>query len=116
MRSKYRCVAAGGGGQLEELIRIDLLRTRAEVDEVIRWLTGYSQKALEAQLVKKADIETFIAEAPRLDPSRVSVKGVICGARVEDIEDPTMQEIRYLDEWVDGLANDKAIENVLRKP
>jgi hypothetical protein len=89
-------------------------RTRAEVDELVRWLTGYSQKGLETQLQKKTDIETFIANAPRLNPSRVLIKGVICGVRVEDIKEPTMQEIRYLDKLIDELAKGKAMEKILR--
>jgi len=89
-------------------------RTKAEVDEIIRWLTGYSQHELEAQLEKQADIETFVAEAPQLNPSRALIKGVICGIRVEDIEEPTMQEIRYLDKLIDELAKGKAMEKILR--
>ena len=90
-------------------------RTKKEVDEIIRWLTGYSQKELEVQLKKKTDIETFIAEAPQLNSSRALIKGVICGVRVEDIEEPTMQEIRYLDKLIDELAKGKAMEKILRK-
>lgn len=89
-------------------------RTKEEVDEVVRWLTGYSQKQLETQLKKKIDFETFFAEAPRLNPSRTLIKGVICGVRVEDIKEPAMQEIRYLDKLVDELAKGKAIEKILR--
>jgi hypothetical protein len=90
-------------------------RTKAEVDEIICWLTGYSRKELEAQLTKKADVEAFIAEAPRLNPSRSLIKGVVCGVRVEDIEEPTMREVRYLDKLVDELAKGKAMEKILRK-
>jgi hypothetical protein len=90
-------------------------RTKAEVDEIIRWLTGYSQKELEAQLEKQTDIETFIAEAPQLNPARALIKGVICGVRVEEIEEPTMQAIRYLDKLIDELAKGKAMEKILRK-
>ena len=90
-------------------------RTRTEVDEIIRWLTGYSQEALEAQLEERTDFETFFAEAPQLNPSRALIKGVVCGVRVEDIEEPTMQEIRYLDKLVDELAKGKAMEKILRK-
>lgn len=90
-------------------------RTKAEVDEIIRWLTGYSQQALEAQLEKQTDIETFLAEAPQPNPSRVLIKGVICGIRVEDIQEPTMQEIRYLDKLIDELAKGKTMEKILRK-
>ncbi len=90
-------------------------RTKAEVDEIIRWLTGYSQKKLEAQMKKKADIETFIAEAPQLNPSRALIKGVICGIRVEDIKEPLMREIRYLDKLIDELAKGRAMEKILRK-
>ncbi len=89
-------------------------RTKAEVDEIVRWLTGYSQKGLETQLQKKTDIETFIANAPRLNPSRALIKGVICGVRVEDIREPTMREIRYLDKLIDELAKGRAMEKILR--
>ncbi|HLR67187.1 MAG TPA: DUF2200 domain-containing protein [Virgibacillus sp.] len=89
-------------------------RTKAEVDEIIRWLTGYSQEALEEILANETDFETFFAEAPQLNPSRSLIKGVICGIRVEEIEEPTMQEIRYLDKLVDELAKGKAMEGILR--
>jgi hypothetical protein len=89
-------------------------RTKSEVDEIIRWLTGYSQKGLEAQLEKQTDVETFFAEAPQLNPSRALIKGVVCGIRVEDIEEPMMQEIRYLDKLIDELAKGKLMENILR--
>ena len=90
-------------------------RTKAEIDEVIRWLTGYSQEELEVQLEKQINFETFFAEAPQMNPSRTLIKGVICGVRVEDIEEPTMQEIRYLDKLIDELAKGKAMEEILRK-
>jgi hypothetical protein len=90
-------------------------RAKTEVDEIIRWLTGYNQEELEAQLEKQTDFETFFAEAPQLNPSRVLIKGVVCGIRVEDIEEPTMQEIRYLDKLIDELAKGKAMEKILRK-
>jgi hypothetical protein len=90
-------------------------RTKTEVDEIIRWLTGYRQEALEAQLEKQADLETFFAEAPQPNPARASIKGMICGVRVEDIEEPTMREIRYLDKLIDELAKGKAMEKILRK-
>jgi len=90
-------------------------RTKTEVDEIIRWLTGYSQKGLEAQLKKQTDLETFFAEAPKLNPSRALIKGMICGVRVEDIKEPTMQEIRYLNKLIDELAKGKTIERILRK-
>jgi hypothetical protein len=89
-------------------------RTKAEVDEVIRWLTGYSQKKLDAQVEKRTDFETFFAQAPKLNPARSLIKGLICGIRVEDIEEPLMQEIRYLDKLVDELAKGKAMEKILR--
>lgn len=91
-------------------------RTKTEVDEIIRWLTGYSQEQLEAQLEKQTDFETFFAEAPEMNDSRALIKGVICGVRVENIEEPTMQEIRYLDKLIDELAKGKAMEKILRKP
>jgi hypothetical protein len=90
-------------------------RTRAEVDEIIRWLTGYSQTALEALQANDTDLETFILEAPHLNPARASIKGVICGIRVENIEDPTTQEIRYMDKLIDELAKGKAMEKILRQ-
>ncbi len=89
-------------------------RTKAEVDEIICWLTGYAQEDFEAQLEKQTDVETFLAEAPQLNPSRVLIKGVVCGVRVEDIEEPTMREIRYLDKLIDELAKGKAMEKILR--
>ena len=89
-------------------------RTKPEVDEIIRWLTGYSQEALETQLGKQTDLETFFAEAPGLNPSRALIKGVICGVRVEDIKEPTMRDIRYLDKLIDELAKGKAMEKILR--
>jgi hypothetical protein len=90
-------------------------RTKTEVDEVIRWLTGYSQEGLEAQLEKQADVETFIAEAPQMNPARTLIQGVVCGVRVEDIQEPTMQAIRYLDKLIDELARGRAMEKILRK-
>jgi hypothetical protein len=89
-------------------------RTKADVDEIIRWLTGYSQKKLDAQLTKKADFETFFAEAPQPNAARALIKGVVCGVRVEDIKEPLMQEIRYLDKLIDELAKGKAMAKVLR--
>ena len=91
-------------------------RTQAEVDEIIRWLTGYSQEELDAQLEKRTDFETFFADAPRMNPARALVKGVVCGVRVEDIEEPTMREIRYLDKLIDELAKGKTMEKILRNP
>jgi len=89
-------------------------RTKTDVDEIIGWLTGYSQEELEAQLEKHTDFETFFAEAPRLNPSRALIRGVVCGVRVEDIQEPTMQEIRYLDKLIDELAKGKTMEKILR--
>ncbi|MFD2533216.1 DUF2200 domain-containing protein [Gracilimonas halophila] len=90
-------------------------RTKAEVDEIIRWLTGYSQDELETILENKTDFETFFADAPKLNPLRRAVKGVICGIRVEDMEESTMKEIRYLDKMIDELARGKAMNKILRK-
>lgn len=90
-------------------------RTKAEVDEVIRWLTGYSQSELDDRLKNRTDFETFFAEAPGMNPARKSITGLICGVRLEDIEEPTMQEIRYLDKVVDELAKGKAMDRILRK-
>lgn len=89
-------------------------RTKVEVDGCIRWLTGYNQKGLESQIKKRTDLETFFAQAPRLNPSRALIKGVVCDVRVEDIQDPTMREIRYLDKLIDELARGKAMEKILR--
>jgi hypothetical protein len=91
-------------------------RTKADVDEIIRWLTGYDQGGLETQLEHQTDIETFLAEAPQPNPSRELIKGVVCGVRVEDIKEPTMREIRYMDKLIDELAKGKAMEKILRKP
>ena len=90
-------------------------RTKAEVDEIIRWLTGYSQEAFEAQLEKQVNLETFFSNAPQPNASRTLIKGVVCGVRVEDIGDPIMREIRYLDKLIDELAKGKAMEKILRK-
>ena len=90
-------------------------RTRTEVDQVISWLTGYRQNELEAQLEKQTDFETFFAEAPNINPSRALIKGVVCGVRVEDIKEPTMREIRYLDKLIDELAQGKTMDKILRK-
>ena len=89
-------------------------RTKAEVDEIIRWLTGWSQDGLEQQLAQETDFETFFAEAPQLNPSRALIKGSICGVRLEEIEEPTMREIRYLDKLIDELAKGKTMEKILR--
>ena len=89
-------------------------RTKAEVDEIICWLTGYDQRGLEGQLKKETNFGTFFAEAPRMNPARSLIKGVVCGVRVEDIEDPTMREVRYLDKLIDELAKGKAMEKILR--
>ncbi|MCA9861159.1 MAG: DUF2200 domain-containing protein, partial [Thermomicrobiales bacterium] len=89
-------------------------RSKAEVDEIISWLTGYDQQGLETQLEKETDIETFLAEAPQLNSSRSLIKGVVCGVRVEDIEEETMREIRYLDKLIDELAKGKSMEKILR--
>ncbi len=89
-------------------------RTRAEVDQIILWLTGFSPEAFDAQLADRTDFETFFAQAPRLNPARAEIKGVVCGVRVEDIEDPLMREIRYLDKLIDELAKGKAMDKILR--
>lgn len=89
-------------------------RTRAEVDQIIRWLTGYSQKQLEGQIKTQTNFTEFFNEAPNLNPARRSITGVICGVRVENIEDLLMQEIRYLDKLIDELARGNAMEKILR--
>lgn len=90
-------------------------RTKSEVDEIICWLTGYSQKEFEVQLKKQTDFETFFAKAPRPNPSRSLIKGVVCGIRVEEIKEPIMREIRFLDKLIDELAKGKTMEKILRK-
>jgi hypothetical protein len=90
-------------------------RTKAEVDEIICWLTGHSQQTLNDQLANAANFADFFAQAPRMNPLRSSIRGVVCGVRVEDIEEPTMREIRYLDKLIDELAKGKAMETILRK-
>jgi hypothetical protein len=90
-------------------------RTKAEVDQLIVWLTGYDRKALDDHLKKQTDFETFFAKAPKPNPSRALIKGVVCGIRVEEIEERTMREIRYLDKLVDELARGKSMDKILRK-
>lgn len=90
-------------------------RTQAEVDRIITWLTGYSQKELAAQIESGSNFESFFAQAPKMNPFRKQITGVICGVRVEDIQDPLMQEIRYLDKLIDELARGKAMEKILRQ-
>lgn len=89
-------------------------RTRAEVDQVICWLTGYSQAGLQQQIEQGSDFTAFFAQAPAMHPNRALIKGVVCGVRVEAIEDPLMQKIRYLDKLIDELAKGKAIEKIMR--
>ncbi len=89
-------------------------RTKAEVDEVIRWMTGYTQKGLESQVQKESNLEAFFA-APKLNPLRMLITGIICGVRIEDIEDPLMREVRYLDKLIDELAKGRPMEKILRK-
>ncbi len=90
-------------------------RTKEELDEVICWLTGYTRAGLQKQIDQRCDFETFFAKAPKLNPNVSKITGVICGYRVEDIEDPLMQKVRYLDKLVDELAKGKAMEKILRK-
>lgn len=89
-------------------------RTKAEVDQIIAWLTGYDEDELETVLHSGVDFETFFAKSPRLNPARQSIKGVICGVRIEEIEDPLMREIRYLDKLIDELAKGRPMEKILR--
>ncbi len=91
-------------------------RTKAEVNTIIRWLTGYTEKKLESQIKKQVDFETFIGSAPKLNPSRKLITGVVCGVRIENIEDSLMREIRYLDKLIDELAKGKTMDKILRKP
>ena len=90
-------------------------RTKAEVDEVIRWLTGYSQPQLEKQVADGVDFEAFYAQSPAWNPNAALIKGVVCGVRVETIEDPLMQRLRYLDKLIDELAKGKPMEKILRQ-
>jgi hypothetical protein len=89
-------------------------RKKSEVDAIICWLTGYNQRELEEQLTKQKDFETFFQEAPKLNPSRTLIKGVVCGVRVEEVQEPTMREIRYLDKLVDELAKGKPMDKIVR--
>jgi hypothetical protein len=89
-------------------------RTKEEVDEVVCWLTGYSREELEKQIELESDFETFFANAPRINPNAALIKGIVCGVRVENIEDPLIRNVRYLDKLVDELAKGKALEKVLR--
>ncbi|MDP2246601.1 MAG: DUF2200 domain-containing protein [Nitrosomonadales bacterium] len=89
-------------------------RTKEEVDEIICWLTGYTRSELQIQIKQQSDFETFFAQAPAINPSVSLIKGSVCGVRVEEIEDPLMRHIRYLDKLVDELAKGKAMENILR--
>ena len=91
-------------------------RTKEEVDEIIRWLTGYSKAGLEKQIREKTDFRTFFDQAPKMNPNASLIKGVVCGIRVEEIDDPLMQRIRYLDKLIDELAKGKKMEKILRKP
>lgn len=90
-------------------------RTKAEVDEIITWLTGYSGKQLQRVIDTKVDFETFFAKAPRINPKAKLITGVVCGVRVEDVEDPLMKKIRYLDKLIDELARGKKMESILRQ-
>ncbi|MGJ1446504.1 DUF2200 domain-containing protein [Sphingobacterium spiritivorum] len=90
-------------------------RTKAEVDEIICWLTGYTAESLQKQIDNKTNFETFFAEAPQINPNVSKITGVICGYRVEEIEDKLIQQVRYLDKLVDELAKGKAMEKILRK-
>ena len=90
-------------------------RTKEEVDQIIRWLTGYSQDQLQAQIELENNCETFFAEAPSFNPKTSLIKGVVCGVRVEDVEDPLMRKLRYLDKLIDELAKGKALDKILRQ-
>lgn len=89
-------------------------RTKQEVDEIIQWLTGYDHNGLKQQLDQKTDFESFFGQAPSMNPKRESIKGVVCGVRVEKVDDPLMREIRYLDKLIDELAKGKAMDKILR--
>ena len=107
----------GEGGTAAEGVELACCRrgrTKAEVDAIIEWLTGYGPEALAAELDARTDFETFFAKAPRMNPARKAVTGVVCGVRVETVEDPLMREIRYLDKLVDELARGKRMEKIVR--
>ena len=91
-------------------------RTKEELDEVIRWLTGYTKAGLAKQIEKKTSMRDFYEKAPKFNPNASLIKGVVCGIRVEDIEDPLMQKIRYMDKLIDELAKGKKIEKIVRSP
>jgi hypothetical protein len=91
-------------------------RSKEEVDQIIEWLFGYDEAALTTVLEQETDVETFVAEAPRPNPDRDQIKGVVCGVRIEEIEEPTMREIRYLDKLIDELAKGKSMDKILRQP
>jgi hypothetical protein len=91
-------------------------RTKAEVDEIIRWLTGHTQKSLDGEIRKKTTFEDFYGNAPKLNPARKLITGTVCGVRVEKVDDPLMREIRYLDKLIDELSKGKAMEKILRAP
>lgn len=90
-------------------------RTKAEVDQIIRWLTGHSQKTLDAELAKNTSFEDFFAQAPKMNPARSLITGTVCGVRVDAVEEPLMREIRYLDKLIDELAKGRSMEKILRK-
>lgn len=90
-------------------------KTKKDVDTIIYWLTGYNEKSLKDQIIKENDFETFFKEAPKLNPNRSLIKGIICGVRVEDIKEDTMREIRYLDKLIDELAKDRDMDKILRR-
>lgn len=90
-------------------------RTKAEVDQIIRWLTGHSQKTLDAELAKNTSFEEFFAQAPKMNPARSLITGTVCGVRVEEVKEPLMREIRYLDKLIDELAKSRSMEKILRK-
>ncbi len=90
-------------------------RTKAEVDEIIRWLTAYTQKQLESQIEKQVDVETFFTKAPKLNPLRTQITGTICGVKIQEIKEPLMREIRYLDKQIDELAKGKSVQNILAR-
>lgn len=90
-------------------------KTKEEVDEIIFWLTGYDEQSLQEQIIKETDVETFFKQAPHMNPNAILIKGVICGYRVEEIEDDLMRQIRYLDKLIDELAKGKAMQKILRE-
>ena len=111
---KTNWIVAWGFALIALVLVSDASQAKEEVDRIVCWLTGYDQAGLEKQIERQSDFKTFFAEAPSLHPNRAAIKGVVCGVRVEEVEDPLMRKIRYLDKLIDELAKGKAMEKILR--